>query len=62
MNELLEKAYAEKVPASEVNTGRAWYIPHHGVYNSQKRKLRVVFDCSSRYMGTYLNDVLFKVY
>ncbi|XP_071944867.1 uncharacterized protein [Antedon mediterranea] len=35
-----------------------WYIPHHGVFNPHKPKLRVVFDCAARSQGIALNDVL----
>ena len=57
----IAKGYAEKVPkesrSSEV--WKVWYIPHHGVYHSKKPgKIRVVFDCSSRYQGTSINDKL----
>lgn len=39
--------------------GRAWYIPHQGVYHPKKpEKIRVVFDCSARHEGTSLNDHL----
>ncbi|XP_014900158.1 uncharacterized protein LOC106954875 [Poecilia latipinna] len=37
----------------------AWYIPHHGVYHPKKpTKLRVVFDCSAKFLGVSLNDTL----
>ena len=35
-----------------------WYIPHHGVSNPNKDKLRVVFDCAAVYNGTSLNKHL----
>lgn len=39
--------------------GNMWYIPHQGVYHPRKPdKIRVVFDCSSKYEGTALNDHL----
>lgn len=60
MNELFEKGYAEEVPNSDVENETAWYIPHHGVYNSQKKKLRVVFDCSAKFKGKSLNDILLQ--
>ncbi|XP_024119478.1 uncharacterized protein LOC112140696, partial [Oryzias melastigma] len=44
-------------PASEGET--VWYIPHHGVYHPKKlTKLRVVFDCSAKFLGVSLNDTL----
>ena len=36
-----------------------WYIPHHGIYHPHKPgKIRIVFDCSARYQGKSLNDLL----
>ena len=37
---LLEKKYAERVPAEEEDcqSGRTWYLPKHGVYHPQKKK------------------------
>ena len=62
MDMLLQKGYAEEVPADELNRcdGKTWYLPHHGVYHATKNKLRVVFDCSSRYKGISLNDTLLQ--
>ena len=59
----LEKKYAEKVPAKEVdrNDGRVWYIPHHDVHNiHQPDKVRVVFNCPVRFKGTSLNEQLLQ--
>lgn len=60
MAETLEKGYAEEIPVSEVqkDSGRIWYIPHHGVYHLTKYKLRVVYDCAATYQGTSLNTLL----
>lgn len=30
------------------------------MYNNKKQKLRIVFDCSSKYQGAYLNDHLLQ--
>ncbi|XP_062610192.1 uncharacterized protein LOC134271972 [Saccostrea cucullata] len=63
MKELISNGFAERVPKTEigVDSGQEWYIPHHGVYHPQKPgKLRVVFDCSARYMGQSLNDHLLQ--
>ena len=58
MNEMIENGFAEVVPADEVaSEGRTWYIPHHGV---QQGKLRVVFDCSSKFLGVSINDRLLQ--
>ncbi|MEM7299252.1 MAG: hypothetical protein AAF391_13420, partial [Bacteroidota bacterium] len=56
---LLEKGYARKV-SSVYPEGKNWYIPHHGVYHPRKKKLRVVWDCSSVTNGVSLNDLLLQ--
>ncbi|XP_043209587.1 uncharacterized protein LOC122374727 [Amphibalanus amphitrite] len=58
----LEKGYAEKVPSEELelDDGRVWYIPHHGVYHPQKNKIRIVFDCSAEFRGHVLNSHLLQ--
>ncbi|KAJ8019307.1 hypothetical protein HOLleu_42169 [Holothuria leucospilota] len=55
---LLERGYAEEVPRSELLTAdRIWYLPHHAVFSDKKPdKLRVVFDCASKFKGKSLND------
>lgn len=61
MNEVIEKGYAEKIPECQrvADVGKAWYIPHHGVFHPKKPdKLRVVYDCSAKYKGESLNDHL----
>lgn len=57
MEDVISKGYAEKVPVKELerHDGRVWYIPHHGVYHSKKKKIRVVFDCSASFRGASLN-------
>ena len=63
INEIIENGYAERVPEEELNSdnGHVWYIPHHGVYHPKKPgKIRVVFDCSLRYMNESLNDHLLQ--
>ncbi|XP_043196953.1 uncharacterized protein LOC122367683 [Amphibalanus amphitrite] len=58
---LFDEGYAEVVPDAEVETGeRVWYLPHHGVRHPEKKKLRVVFDCSAKTDGLCLNDLLIK--
>ncbi|XP_070549367.1 uncharacterized protein [Ptychodera flava] len=59
---IVEKGYAERVPQSALqgHDGKKWYLPHHGVYHPQKRKIRVVFDCSAEYRGTSLNKELLQ--
>ncbi|XP_070181214.1 uncharacterized protein [Littorina saxatilis] len=61
MNVILERGDAELIPKNEVEVPNRWYIPHHGVYNDKKPgKIRVVFDCSARHLGTSLNDLLLQ--
>ena len=41
--------------------GDTWYIPHHGVYHPHKPgKIRVVFDCSAKFVGLSLNSMFCK--
>ena len=63
MQTLLDKGFCEKVPDNELkrHDGKVWYLPHHGVYHPNKpNKIRVVFDCSAKYHGISLNDVLLQ--
>lgn len=39
--------------------GKAWYIPHHWLYCSQKNKLRFVFACEAPFQGTSLGNSSF---
>lgn len=58
MDEVIERGDAQEVEDNG-QEGETWYIPHHGVYHPKKPdKLRVVFDCSSKYKGASLNDHL----
>ena len=58
IDKLLNKGYAEIVPDQEIdNAERIWYLPHHAVITEKKPdKLRVVYDCASKYQGMSLND------
>ena len=63
INDMVDKGYAEKVPNEALKTedGKAWYVPHHGVYHPKKpEKIRVVFDCSAKFGGTSLNEQLLQ--
>ena len=62
VNGMQSKGYMEKVPEDETNRddGRLWYLPHHGVVHPQKKKLRVVFDCSAEFGGFCLNRELLQ--
>lgn len=44
MNDILKKSYAVKLNHAEheLNEGRIWYLPHHGVRHPVKQKLCVV--------------------
>ena len=60
---MIEKGYAEKVPDESLQTDAsdAWYIPHHSIYHPKKpEKIRVVFDCCTKFRGTSLNDQLLQ--
>ena len=57
MNELIDKKYARKCDCTAPE-GRTWYVPHQGVLNPNKGKIRVVFDCSSQYKGNSINQSL----
>ena len=59
---VIEKGHAEVVPRDELETqsGKRWYIPHHGVHHPKKGSLRVVFDCSASFQGTSLNNKLIQ--
>ena len=57
--DVIAKGYAEKVPLHSEEEGKVWYIPHHWIYHPKKPgKIRVMFDCSSRFHGTSINDEL----
>jgi hypothetical protein len=58
INSYIEDGFAV---ASNDDCQRArWYVTHHAVIHPQKKKLRVVFDCSARYNGTSLNEQLLQ--
>ena len=59
----LQQGFAQQVPHEHLNnhTGPTWYMPHHAVTNLRKPdKVRVVFDCATKYKGTSLNDNLIR--
>ena len=59
---LFETDYVQRVPEYQRESaceGKKWFIPHHIVYHSHKpEKICVVFDCSAKYKGKSLNDLL----
>lgn len=65
VKDMLDNGYAE--PARQSHQGRPsdapareWYIPHHSVHHPVKKKLRVVFDGSSRQAGPSINECLLQ--
>ena len=63
LEEVISAGYAEKVPQNVLHRsdGKVWFIPHHGVYHHMKPdKICVVFNCSTQFHGTALNNELFQ--
>lgn len=62
ISKLCEKGYAEKIPQDQVTKSKnTWYLPHQAVLSEKKPgKLRVVYDCASKYLGQSLNDKAFQ--
>ena len=61
INTLLDQGYARKCDdSSGAALGKMWYLPHHGVYQEIKNKIRMVFDCSASYQGHSLNNELLQ--
>lgn len=58
LNSYIEDGFA--VPSNDEGQGAVWYVTHHAVIHPQKKKLRVVFDCSAKYNGTSLNEQLLQ--
>ena len=56
INEMIEQGFAEEVNIPVIKQpGKVWYLPHHAVIHPQKKKLRIVFDCSCTQNGKSLN-------
>ena len=62
MEKMILQGHAEEVPRELLNRddGQVWYVPHHAVTHAKKEKVCVVFNCSTRYCGTCLNDYLLQ--
>jgi hypothetical protein len=62
MEDIIERGQAEISPKTTETEERVLlYIPHHGVYHHKKPdKIRVVFDCSAKFQGVSLNDILLQ--
>ena len=60
MKIIIDNNFMEIIPDSEIKTHHVkfWYLTHHAVYHKQKNKIRVVFNCSLKFHGKSLNDVL----
>jgi len=53
MNEIV-RVKGIPIQSIEVDPGKVWYIHHHGVHHPKKpEKIRVVFDCSAKFAGTF---------
>jgi hypothetical protein len=54
---LLDKGYAEPIEDVCHPSDKIWYLPHHAVTSDNKPgRIRVVFDCASKFEGESLND------
>ena len=62
MNDYIDKGYAVKLSEEEAarTSIHPWYLPHHGVINPNKSKVRVVYDAAARFEGTALNKELLQ--
>ena len=63
MENLIQRGYARKMTEEEAvhRSRRTWYLPHHGVFHTQKQgKIRVVFDAASLHDGVSLNNQLLQ--
>lgn len=59
LHHLFENDYAKEIEDSKY-TEKIWYLPHFGVDNPNKNKLRLVFDAAAKTNGLSLNDYLLK--
>jgi len=61
VDKLLQQGYAEPVKNQNVLSQKIWYLPHQAVLNVKKpEKLRLVFDCASKFRGESLNDKAYQ--
>ena len=63
MQSFLTDGYARPLRNDEIQEDKShgiWYVPHHGVINPKKPgKVRVVFDCASKFKGKSINDHMY---
>ncbi|XP_073946598.1 uncharacterized protein [Choristoneura fumiferana] len=57
---LFKNDYAREVTETTSTESRIWYLPHFGVDNPRKKKLRLVFDAAATANGKSLNDYLLQ--
>ena len=57
---MLSSSYARKATTEREADGKVWYVPHFGISNEKKAKLRVVFDFSCKFKGRCLNNELIQ--
>ena len=57
----IEKGHLRHVSFKEPPPAEVWYLPHFPVVRMNKTttKVRIVFDCSDKYDGISLNDVIY---
>ena len=58
IHDMLSSGYARKAETRNDKQGEVWYVPHFGVFNEKKGKLRVVFDFAAKFKGRCLNSEL----
>ncbi|XP_061726521.1 uncharacterized protein LOC133532048 [Cydia pomonella] len=59
VDHLLNNDFATELKETQ-RTQRTWYLPHFGVDNVNKKRLRLVFDAAATSEGLCLNDYLLK--
>ena len=59
IEDMIEQGYCEKGVSPETD-GTTRYLPHHGVYDHEKGKIRVVFNCYANFNGVSLNGTLLQ--